>query len=98
MDDRWSKGYLAFPFIPQFENFNLKEAHDTYRVYLNGDYIGEKILLTPTEDVKDVERFLKDRGYKNIATQIDGNVLNIVADSTVAEEIKNNLNVFLNLR
>lgn len=98
-DSRWSRGYLAFPFVPSFENYNLKDAHDSYRVFLNGDYIGEKVLLSQGEDVTDIEDFLKSRGFKNVKTHLEGNQYSIIAeDAEEAHQIKNNLNVYLHLR
>ncbi|WDC83254.1 hypothetical protein PL321_10690 [Caloramator sp. mosi_1] len=98
MDERWRQGMYVFPFAPFTNYYDLKQEHDTYRIYVNGDYVGNKTLLSQGEDIKDIEGFLKSRGYKNIASQIEGNMYNIEVADELLEEIKRNLNVYLNNR
>ncbi|GFR35365.1 hypothetical protein [Thermobrachium celere] len=100
MDERWRQGMFFYPFGAYINNiYDIKQEHDSYRVFVNGDYVGDKVLISEAEDVKDVERFLHDRGFTNISSQIEGNMYNIiVTDEEAAEEIKRNVDVYLKNR
>lgn len=84
--------------IEDIENSNIKIAHDSYEVYVNRDYVGSKILLTQNEKVNDIDGYLKERGFKNFTSQIDGNSFMIKADNEEAENIKRNIHVYLRIR
>lgn len=84
--------------IDDIENSNTKIAHDSYEVYVNRDYVGRKILLTPNERIKDIEGYLKERGFNDFTSQVEGNSFMIKANDNETENIKNNLQVYLKIR
>jgi hypothetical protein len=90
----------AYPIFFNLESHNdeSKLSHDSYSVYVNGQLVGNKTLVTPTEKASDVEGYLKDRGYHNFNANVTGNEILINTAYDESEEIKRNLGVYLNLR
>lgn len=90
------------PFVPivnPMEDQSLKMAHDRYVVKVNGDAVGDKVLLTEMESVDDVAHFLGTRGFHDFETTVDGGDYDIrVADEETAMDIKQHLEVYLNTR
>lgn len=91
----------AFPVFlssGEFDDNNPKLAHDCYDIYVNRDYVGTKTLIAQNETPKDVESYLKKQGFHNFDASIDaGNIL-INSSEQEADNIKRNLNVYLNIR
>lgn len=85
-------------------DFNLKMPHDRYEVYVNGDFVGHKVLLTQSESIDDVAKYLQRNGYKQFSATLDGDHYNIETNSSQdddthdAEQMKNRLGVYLDLR
>lgn len=78
---------------------NLKTMHDHYDVYVNDDFIGEKVLVTPSESVEDIASYLRRCGFQGFDTNLDGDHYHIGAESEeVAEAIKGQLRAFLATR
>ncbi len=83
---------------------NLKLSHDRYEVYVNGDFVGHKVLLTQSESIDDVAKYLKNNGYQGFSTNLDGDHYYIDVDgrgdngANEADQIKNQLGVYLDIR
>jgi hypothetical protein len=90
-------------FFPFFGAFNLvtetdtKLNHDRYEVYVNGDFIGYKTLLTQSEELDDINFFLHEHGFNQFQTQEDGDHYNIETDSS-SDNLKQALHVYLQNR
>lgn len=95
----YGSDYLGLPFL--FTNGMLgkdapKEAHDSYNVYVNRDYIGSKALVSQVENIEDVSKYLHNQGFDNFTTNLEGNQYVVNADGRDAHDIKQTLNVYLN--
>lgn len=87
-----------FPFVED-EAEHLKMAHDTYEVYVNGAFVGHKILLNMNEDVKDIDSFLKSRGFFGYQSEKKGNEYHLQTnDSYQSELMRENLAIYLQIR
>ena len=73
--------------------------HDSYEVYVNGDYVGNKSLITQGEEISDIDKHLQLQGFKNFDEEVMGNHVDINTEDLVeAKGIKKNLNVYLTIR
>jgi len=73
--------------------------HDSYEVYVNGDYVGNKDLITQGEEISDIDKHLQLEGFKNFDEEVMGNHVDInTNDLADAKRIKQNLNVYLRIR
>ncbi|CAG9620072.1 hypothetical protein [Sutcliffiella rhizosphaerae] len=76
---------------------STKLSHDRYEIYVNGDFVGQKYLLSPREDVTSVYEFLHTHGYYDFLSNIDGDHFHI--ETTKKErELKHALQIYLNSR
>lgn len=76
-----------------------KLYHDSYEVFVNGDYVGNKTLLTQVERLSDVDQHLKVNSFNNFKVETIGNHVDIKTDDlSEARRIKQNLNIYLNTR
>lgn len=80
------------------DNDISKQAHDSYAVYVNNDYIGNKTLLVQSEKIDDVKSFLKTQGFTDYNTQIDGGQYKISCDDSESRHMKEALNIYLHNR
>jgi hypothetical protein len=89
-DDMFDLGVFSGPSYSQI-------SHDRYDVYVNQNYIGQKSLLTAQESVQDIDDFLRNEGYSNFQTFIDGNhyYINAVGNEHGVASV---LNVYLQNR
>jgi len=73
--------------------------HDSYEVYVNGDYVGNKSLITQGEEISDIDKHLQLQGFKDFDEEVMGNHVDINTEDLVeAKRIKQNLNVYLTIR
>ena len=70
--------------------------HDSYHVYVNDDFVGDKILMGESEGMSDVTSYLTSQGFHNFSANLDGNHFNIYSND--AAKIKKTLNVYLKIR
>jgi hypothetical protein len=71
---------------------NAKLSEDRYEIYVNNDFIGYKSLMNTSDDLSDVDDFLKSQGIKEFQSQLDGDHYHISASET--ERIKDVLSVY----
>ncbi|GAE34309.1 hypothetical protein [Halalkalibacter akibai] len=74
----------------------VKEAHDAYDLYVNGEYVGKKVLLTQTEKVNDVIDFLKVQGVQDVSAELTGD--HYLIQTNDSGHVKDILNTYLNNR
>ncbi|QFT90992.1 hypothetical protein FIU87_20290 [Bacillus sp. THAF10] len=74
-----------------------KLSHDRYEVYVNGDFVGQKNLLSHKEDVTSVNEFLEAQGYHNYLSNINGDHYYIQTEKR-EHELKQALQIYLNSR
>jgi hypothetical protein len=90
---------FPFPFLDFDPENAQKISHDAYEVFVNEQFVGQKIVLAQNEDIFDVEDFLKDRGFHHFTTNLDGDRFSIQTDNTFQEQkMKENLEVYLQIR
>ncbi|WP_377887313.1 hypothetical protein [Alkalihalobacillus sp. R86527] len=50
----------------------IKNEHDSYNVYVNDNYIGNKILFSQKENIQDVSDYLNNKGFYNFQAEVEG--------------------------
>jgi hypothetical protein len=81
------------------DNANMKLNHDRYDVYVNGEFVGHKTLLTQSEDITDVNDFLKVQGYQKFQGRLDGDHYDLqVEDANLSREMMEALQIYLQSR
>lgn len=101
-DDTDSK-FFGFPFFlnnlaDREQNNGSKMIHDAYRVYVNNDYVGDKVLVAQNEKVEDVEKYLKNAGFDNFTARLVGNEYIIDSPGNETADMKTTLAVYFNNR
>ena len=97
----WSSGFAGMPFFAGIEDEKNESRidHDSYEVYVNGDYVGNKSLITQGEEISDIDKHLQLEGFKTFNEEVLGNHVDInTKDLDEAKRIKQNLNVYLKIR
>lgn len=90
---------MPFPSPELDPEGSLKMPHDTYEVYVNQDFVGQKILLAQNEDIYVVEDFLKERGFQQFTTELNGVQFVVhTKDPFQEKKMKENLDVYLQIR
>lgn len=73
--------------------------HDFYTVYVDGDYMGKKLLLSQSDKISDTVDYLHKNNFNNFNSKIDGNSLYINDDDRrESKQLKDTLHVYLNIR
>ena len=76
-----------------------KLQHDSYEVYVNGDFVGNKILISQGERISDIDKHLQMAEFRSFEEETIGNKVNIKTnDLEAAHKIKQNLKVYLQAR
>lgn len=90
----------AAPFINDaLDDNQTKNAHDQYDVYVNKSHVGQKVLLTQTDNVEEIKEYLEAKGFEDIKGYLDGDHYVIQSDDPAeAERIKDILSVYLGIR
>lgn len=74
-------------------------SYDFFTVYVNGDYMGKKLLLSQSDKISDTVEYLHKNSFNNFTSKIDGNSLYINNDDLKeSKHIKDTLHVYLNIR
>jgi hypothetical protein len=71
---------------------NAKLSKDRYEIYVNNDFIGYKSLMNTSDELSDVDDFLKSQGINEFQSQLNGDHYYI--SGSEAERIKDVLNVY----
>ncbi|WP_027408077.1 hypothetical protein [Anoxybacteroides tepidamans] len=79
-------------------NFSSENTHERYEVYVNGDFVGYKILSKQNEELVDLEDFLHKQGFSEAKAHIDKSHYEIKTDKDSAERIKKVLEMYLQQR
>ena len=93
--------FLPLAMIADFDRGESgKMAHDRQNVYVNGDYVGDKISLTQNDDgLKAIEDYLASRNFQGYKVSQEGDRIYIdVEDETERDNIKNHLEVYTQIR
>ena len=99
MIDRNNNGNNMLPFIgvDRDANSDVKLNEDQYEVFVNGDFVGRKTLKTQGEDLSDIDDFLRNQGFSDFTTSVDGDHYKIHVDRK-DDDISNALSVYFNNR
>lgn len=77
----------------------LKKSQDTMNVYVNGDFIGDKVLIAQGDGgLNAVKDYLLNKGFSDFKYKVDGNNIIIDTDDSISEEVRNHLKIYLNIR
>jgi hypothetical protein len=85
-----------------FEDNEVKETdgkdHEFYNIYVNGDFIGRKLLLEQNDKITDMANYLTQNEFSSFSSTVDGNNYYIVEeDKQMAMHMKKQLDVYLNI-
>lgn len=50
----------------------LKNANESYDVFVNEQYIGKKLIMTQNDSLEDMVDFIKAQGIEDVSTQLAG--------------------------
>ena len=76
-----------------------KLNEDRYEVFVDGHYIGDKVLYTQHEDESTVADFLKNQGFSDVRVEKDGDHIIVHSHNREeAMEMNRALEVYLNNR
>lgn len=91
---------VGIPFLTNGpDDDGMKQAHDAYQVYVNKEFVGSKILLAANEEVQDIDNFLKQRGFFDFDSTLDGNRYTLQTNDAFQEKkMVENLQVYLQIR
>ena len=72
--------------------------HEFYNIYVNGDFIGRKILLEQNDKIEDMTNYLSQNEFSAFSTKVEGNNYYILEqDNEMASHMKRQLDVYLNI-
>lgn len=94
-------GPWPLPFVVNAKNEEdqySKIAHDKYEVYVNDDFVGHKTLIAESEKIEDLDHYLKNQGFRNFYSKLEGNIYNINCVEDDSSHMKEVLSVYLRLR
>jgi hypothetical protein len=91
-----ASGYLATDGENAQESNKI--SHDSYKVFVNSDYVGDKVLLAQNEHIEGLEKYLKNKGFENFSTKLTGNEYVINPAASDSHDMKNILEVYLRTR
>ena len=99
----YDNDYLGLPVIYSLDsnNFNNSQGrllHDSYRVYVNDDFLGNKQLITQGEKIEDVDSYLKNQGFHDFKANLSGNEYKISVEGIQTKDVKDTLAMYLNNR
>ncbi|KMM36548.1 hypothetical protein [Guptibacillus hwajinpoensis] len=88
-----------FPIFYPAEADSIKNAHDSYNVYVNDDYVGNKILFSHCEKIEDLSDYLNNKGFYNFQAEVEGDHYRLqMTEQDQGEVVKDELHNYLHLR
>lgn len=76
-----------------------KLNQDRYEVFVDGEYVGDKVLYAQNEDESSVADFLEKQGYDQVKVEKDGDHIIVHShDHDEAAKMRHALEVYLNNR
>lgn len=90
--------FLTNNLVDREQNNGSKIVHDSYKVFVNNDYVGDKVLVAQNEKIEDVEKYLRNTGFDNFSTKLTGNNYSISSEGTETADMKTTLSVYLHNR
>ncbi len=96
-------GNIFFPWFfggVREDERSAKIFHDIYHVYVNGDYVGDRISLAQGDGGwQAIDDYLKSRGFQNYEIMREGNRVYVeVLDEAQIDSIRNHLRVYTEIR
>lgn len=92
-------GNPGFPYIPILSDVDTKMNHDSYEVYVNKNYVGNKTLVAQGENIYDVADYLKEQGFDRFNSHLTGNSFSIEVDNREeSKKMKETLSAYLQIR
>ncbi|MBD8070066.1 hypothetical protein [Bacillus sp. PS06] len=75
-----------------------KLREDRYEVLVNNDLVGKKTLLGQNDQMSDVDDFLKQQGFTEFKTELEGDHYHVETSAEYEGDMKQALKVYLNNR
>lgn len=88
----------AFMMNEEHSLYDSKQNHDRYDVYVNGEFVGHKTLLTQSESINDVNDFLQAQGFRQVDGKLDGDHYDIHVEGEDSSHVKEALHIYLQSR
>lgn len=79
------------------ENHHSKISNDSYEVFVNDDKVGNKILLTQTDDAKDLNQYLEENGFNHFKVNVLGDSI-VIETNERPHKMKEILSSYLDIR
>ncbi|NLB41707.1 MAG: hypothetical protein GX815_05495 [Clostridiales bacterium] len=103
--DPWNgfgnSSFLPFGIIrPDGDDNNTKNSSDSYHVYVNGDYVGDKDLIAQGEEGTSViHNYLQSRGFQDFGVKLEGDRIDVESEELhQSDDMKRHLAVYLSIR
>jgi hypothetical protein len=99
IDRNSTNGNNMNPFIiTDFDaSTGVKLNEDTYEVFVNGSFVGRKTLKNQGENLSDIDDFLRNQGFSDFTTSVDGDHY-MIEVSNQEDNFSNALSVYFNNR
>jgi hypothetical protein len=99
IDRNSTNGNNMNPFIVTDFNTNagVKLNEDTYEVFVNGSFVGRKTLKNQGENLSDIDDFLRNQGFSDFTTSVDGDHY-MIEVSNQEDNFSDALSVYFNNR
>lgn len=101
MNNGNNNGFFMYPFhLDQNDDDGNKMANEEYQVYVNGDYVGQKLSITQGDGGwESIDGYLKGRNFEGYRVTRDGDHIYVdVQDEGTAKDIRNHLSVYTQIR
>lgn len=93
MTDRYENEVFGFgTFTNHSDNGTAKLSEDRYEIYVNDDFVGYKSLHNVSDQLSDVDDFLKSQGIQGFQSLLEGDHYYISGENT--ERLKDVLSVY----
>lgn len=77
---------------------DTKLNEDRYEVFFNGEFVGHKTLLNESDNVTDIDDYLKTKGFTSFETNLDGDHYQINTNGEDQSNLKDALEVYFKNR
>ncbi|RXJ02761.1 hypothetical protein DS745_05465 [Anaerobacillus alkaliphilus] len=78
---------------------DVKLNEDSYEVFVEGQYVGDKTLYAQNEDFHDIGDFLERQGFQNLEIELKGDHIIVHADNDdEKKQLRQALEVYLKNR
>lgn len=85
-----------YPYDYSADADSIYDEHNSYNVYVNDDYIGNKILFSHQEKIEDISDYLNNKGFYNFHAEVEGDHYHLqMSELDQGELVKDELHSYL---